>query len=146
MPELIFGFDRDVARWVAERIPEAGPDSFQDDPAIGIAVDGRLIAGVVFSEYKPQFRTIELSIAADSPMWARRDIIAGFLAYPFIQLDCFKVWTAIPLDNEPALKANFHAGFKREAVLAHQFGRKRHCVVSRMLQPDYRRLYGDHNG
>ena len=79
-------------------------------------------------------------------MWARRSIIFGLLAYPFHQLNCFKVWTATAFDNEKALKVNRHVGFTQEAVLAHQFGFKRHAVMMRMLKPDFIKNYGAEHG
>lgn len=102
---------------------------------------GRLIAGVVYHDYHHRFATVQLSIAAISPMWARKETITALLHYPFCQLKVFKVWTAMPHDNHAALKVNEHIGFKREAILAHQYGRKRHAIVTRMLQPDFHRLY-----
>jgi RimJ/RimL family protein N-acetyltransferase len=85
-------------------------------------------------------------MAAVSPMWARKEIIAELLRYPFEQLGVYKVFTAIPADNAMAIKVNNHVGLRREAVLAHHFGKKRHAVIMRMLRPDYDRLYGDRNG
>lgn len=141
MNQLVFGHDAAIAAWVAERIPHVRGGDFGPCHAIGVANGNRLLAGLVYHEYIPDFGTIQLSMAADSPMWARRDTIAGLLHYPFRQLGVFKVWTATPRDNEAALRVNLHIGFTREAVLAHHFGRKRHGVICRMLEPDYSRLY-----
>ena len=140
---LVFGADQQVARWVADHIPDV--DDFGPCSAIGIETD-RLIAGMVYHDYQPRFGTVQISMAATTPIWARRDIITALLSYPFDQLDCFKVWTTTALDNERALKVNEHVGFKREAVLAHQFGHKRHAVIMRMLKPDYLKRYGDSDG
>lgn len=142
MTELAFGFDTEVAQWVASRIPHVGGKGFGPCAAIGVLSKDKLIAGMVYHDYQPDFETIQLSMAADSPMWARREICRGLLAYPFHQLGCFKVWTATPLDNEAALKVNIHCGFKREAVLGHHFGRKRHAVICRLLLPEFNKIYG----
>lgn len=143
---LIYGYDEVVAEWVAERIPHVGASGFGLCSAIGIATDTALIGGMVYHDYQEEFGTIQLSIATTSPMWARKEIIRDLLAYPFFQLDCFKVWAAVPADNEPAIKTNIHAGFTKEAVLAHQFGRKRHAVICRMLKTDFIKKYGLSNG
>lgn len=142
MSELLFDRDAEIAAWVAERIPHVGSRGFGPCTAIGVVSGDQLIAGVVYHEYQPDFETIELSMAAENPMWARKMTICGLLAHPFIQLGVYKVWTATPIDNKAALRVNEHIGFKREGVLAHHFGRKRHAVICRMLQPDYRRIYG----
>lgn len=109
--------------------------------AIGVISRNRLIAGIVYHDYQPQFGTIQASIAATSPMWARRQNIAALLHYPFVQLGVYKLWSSTPLSYERALKMVAHLGFKREAVLAHHFGQGEHCVMSRLLKPDYQRLY-----
>lgn len=142
---LVLGHDEAVARWVADRIETVGSKGFGPCAAIGIATD-HLVAGMVYHDYQPDFGTVQLSMAATSPVWARRENIVALLDYPFNQLDCFKVWTLTPIDNERALKVNRHVGFTQEAVLAHQFGRKRHGIVMRMLRPDFTRLYGEAHG
>lgn len=144
MTELLFGCDAEIAQWVADRIPHV--DDFGPSRSIGVVSDGRLLAGCVYHDCQPRHETIQLSMAADSPMWARREVIAGLLAYPFVQLGFYKVWTATPADGEAALKVNKHIGFTREAILAHHFGRKRHAVINRMLRPDYERLFGENHG
>jgi RimJ/RimL family protein N-acetyltransferase len=146
MPELIAGLDRLVTDWVIERVPEADADSFWPCVAIGVASGDRLIAGVLFHDWRPQFGVIELSMAADSPIWARRSIIKTLLAYPFDQLGANKLFTVAPSENTAALKVNRHIGFTQEAILAHHLGPKRHAVINRMLRADYSRLYGDVDG
>lgn len=141
--DLVYDQSAEIAKWVAQNIPDIDGQGF-DGPvaAIGVATD-RIIAGVVFHDYQKQYGTIQLSMAATSPMWARQEIIKGLLAYPFYQLDCFKIWTATSRFNDRALKVNKHVGFTQEAVLAHQFGKQNHAVVMRMLRPDFEKRYGE---
>ena len=141
---LLYGADAEVAEWTANLIPHV--EDFGPCIAIGVQSRGRLIAGVVYNEFNPRYGIIQLSMAAVSPMWARKEIIAELLHYPFEQLGVYKVFTAIPADNAMAIKVNSHVGLKREAVLAHHFGKKRHAVIMRILRPDYDRLYGDGHG
>lgn len=138
---LIYGEDEFVSKWVCALIPHS--DGFGPCVTIGITNDKRdLIAGVVYNQYQPKYGVIELSMAAISPMWAKKEIITELLRYPFEQLGVYKVYTATPADNAKAIKVNAHIGFKKEAILAHSFGKKRHAVIMRMLRPDYDRLYG----
>jgi len=146
VPELIAGADEYVVGWLIDRIPEAREGSFWPCTTIGVMVGDHLVAGVVFHDWKPQFGTMELSMAADSPIWARRKIIKSLLRYPFEQMGANKLFTVTPHENEAALKVNKHIGFVREAVLAHHLGPKRHAVVNRMLKADYDRLYGGMDG
>jgi RimJ/RimL family protein N-acetyltransferase len=146
-PTLLFGHDQSVADWVAERIPNVSGGGFKDCTAIGVVGSGgKPLAGVVYHDYQPEFGTIQISMASDSPVWAQKGIIRALLHYPFIQLGAFKAWIAVALDNKHGLKTFQHIGFRREAVLAHQFGRRRHAVILRMLQPDYIKMYGAENG
>ena len=145
MPRLIYGHDAQIAAWVAARIPHVGEAGFGLCRAIGVASDSRMLAGVVFHDWQPGYGTMQLSFAAESPMWARPQIVRAILAYPF-SIGVFKLWTATPHDHAAALKVNERLGFKREGVLAHHFGSGRHAVVRRMLRPTYERLYGEPNG
>lgn len=135
-------YDERIPEWVAERIPHVS--DFGPCAGLGVVSDsGKVMAGVVYNNWMPEFGTIELSMAADSPMWARKVTIAGLLAYPFVQLGAFKVWTATPIGNEAALRVNEKIGFKQEAILAHHFGEGTHCVIRRMLRPQYFAKYGN---
>ena len=136
---LLYGHDDKIAEWTAGLIPHV--DEFEHYIGIGYLSNDRLIAGFIFNDYHSEFGTIQLSMAALSPMWARKEVIAEGLRYPFEQLGCYKVFTATPADNENAIKVNAHIGFRKEAILAHQFGKKRNCVMMRMLLPDYNRLF-----
>lgn len=146
MAELFAGADDLVATWVASRVPECSDDSFKPCVTIGVESGTRIIAGFVYHDYKPEFGTIEWSAAADSPVWARKEIIKSLLQYPFEQLGVFKLFSVIPLDNRRATASIEHIGFIREAVLAHQLGRGRHAAVYRMTKPKYLTLYGGVNG
>ncbi len=121
---MIYGEDDYIAPWVSDKIPYAG--DFGPCVTMGAESQGRLIAGFVYNDYQPQFGTIQLSMASISPMWARPETIKEVLRYPFEQLGCYKVWIAIMQGNEKMLKVTAHIGFKREAILAHHFGRKKH--------------------
>lgn len=144
MNTLIFGHDQEVASWVADRIPYV--NSFEPCTAIGVASCGRLIAGVVYNEYSPQAQNLQISIAADSPMWARRETISALLHYPFRQLDCWMVFSLIQPDNARSLSVCKHIGFKQKTIVPHAFGKKRHAVVFQMTEPEYAKLYEVHHG
>ena len=146
LPELLYDRDKEVADWVAERIPDVAEayNNFGDCKAIGVLSDRRrIICGVVFHDYAPIAETMQLSIAASNPMWARKETIKRLLSYPFEQLNIFKCWIAIPHDNLMSLRMTDHIGFKHEAIMRHQFGKGRHAVLKRMFKPNYEELYGD---
>lgn len=138
---LVCGYDDYVREWVTSRLEDVG--DFGASTAIGIASDGKLIAGCVYHNYRPRYSSIEMSIASVSPMWARRENIKFLLDYPFRQLEAFRVYASIRLDNEKAQKAVSHIGFKREAVLNSMFGPNIHGTVYRILRHEFEKLYGD---
>lgn len=140
--KLVYGHDQKVAEWVAKRIPymEELPRDFA---AIGVADGNRPVAGMVFHDYYPDFATIQISGASTDPRWLFK--FRDLLSYPFDELGCFKVWTCSPIDNKRALRASSWLG-KREAVLAHHYGKKKHAVIYRLLEPEYRIKFGVKNG
>lgn len=138
---LLYGHSEGIAAWVANRIPHLTGPGFGQCQAIGIlSSDEELLAGVVFHDWIPAHRTIQLSLAADSPRWARRGVVGEFLAYPFDELDVRKVWTATPHKNERALRINRGFGFKQEAILARHYG-DQHAVICRLFQHEYRNRF-----
>jgi RimJ/RimL family protein N-acetyltransferase len=146
LPELLYDRDKQVADWVAERIPDVAEayNNFGECRAIGVLSDSkRIICGVVFHDYAPIAETMQLSVAASNPMWARKETIKQLLSYPFEQLNLFKCWLAIAHDNLMSLRTSDHIGFKHEATMRHQFGKDRHAILKRMFKPNYEELYGD---
>lgn len=139
---LVYGKDREVADWVAARLPLQA--EFDDNlcKALGVVSGGRYVAGVVYSDYQPQFRTMELSIAADSPIWAKRDIIRAILKVPFVEHNCFKALAITQGDNRACAKMLVHVGFRLEGVLEHQFGPGRAALPFAMTRPEFDSLYG----
>lgn len=133
-----------VEKWVADRLPYV--DGFGPSTSMAaISKEGKMIAGFVFHEFQPRAETVQISMASISPMWASRDNIHGVLSYPFEQLKVFKTWIIIMNTNKKMLKVASHIGFEKEAILAHQFGRKRHAVIMRLLRHNYDKLFGDYH-
>lgn len=143
-PVLLGGHDEHVAKWVAERIPQMHGQTFGPCTAIAIGndVSGRIYAGVVFHDHQPKYRHVQLSMAADSPLWATKRTIGALLFHPFEQLNVWMVWTLTPVENERALKVNEHIGFRRKPIVPHAYGPKQHGVICQMTAPEYARVYG----
>lgn len=130
-----------LAEWVGSRIPHVGGAHFGPCQGLAVVNGDKVLAGIIYHDYQEDHDSIQLSMAAESPMWARREVIAALLDYPFNQLGCFRLFTITPIDNKIALKVNSHIGFHREAVCHSAFGKNRHGVIMRMLRPDYSKLY-----
>lgn len=141
-PILLTGHDAEVASWVAQRIPHMHGGDFGPCAAIGVGRPGSMYAGVVFHEYQPAFKNIQLSMAADSPLWATRNTIKALLSYPFNRLGVWMVWTLTPIENVRALKVNEHIGFKRKPIVPHVYGPRKHAIICQMTQPEFQARYG----
>lgn len=128
-----------VAAWVAERIPHVAGGHFGPCQCAGVVRGDYMIAGVVFHDWQPGPDTLQLSMAADTPMWSRPEVLSGLFRYAFVTNGAQLLWTATPIDNDKALKFNLHIGMKREAVLRHRFGHKRHAVICSMTRGEWTR-------
>jgi len=135
---LIFGKDEAVADWVARQLPHVGAAGFGACRAVAVAsADGKPLGAVVYHDYQPGAAVCQISMASTSPLWAQPQTVRDLLAIPFEQYRCYKVWTCIPADNARAIRFNRGIGMVREAVLRHQFGRKRHAEIFGMTEPEY---------
>lgn len=96
-------FDVRVADWVAARIPgcERG---FGKCQALGVAHDGRVVGGMVFHNWSPEFGTIEISAAADDPRWLTREVINMALDYVFDGAGCQMVMAQQDPENKRAVR------------------------------------------
>lgn len=136
--QLVFSKDAAVAAWVAKQIPHVGARGFGLCRAIAVTAScGRPLAGVVYHDLQPECRTVQISMAAVSPFWAKPGTIRALLSVPFEQYGVYKVFTAIPADNERAIRINRRIGLKSEGTLRHQFGPRRHAVIFGMTFPEW---------
>jgi hypothetical protein len=135
--------------WAAKRIPHV--DSFGGD-SVPLAVvkgtgahDARLLAVVVFNSFDVRAKTVQISCASDSPMWAHPETIRELLRIPFEQYGCFMVWMAIPHTNEPALRFNKGIGMKMAGPVRHMFGEGSHAVHMSMTRHEWARRWKERN-
>lgn len=137
---LLVGHDEAVGQWVADHIPHMAGGSFGAARAVGVLSGGVLLAGVVYNEYHPRYKTMQISIAAESPRWACRGVIRDLLSYPFEVVGVEKLWAATPSRNARALRFNRWVGFHQEGVLERQFGDD-DAVMTAMFLEDYEAKY-----
>jgi RimJ/RimL family protein N-acetyltransferase len=134
---LLYGYDKEVAFWVAEQLGVSG--WLGDYRAIGVIRGGKLIAGVVYYAYRHP--NIEMAVAAIDPQWATRKNLKAFFSYPFIELGCKRVTGLVDTDNRHARKIDERLGFVHEATLkdAHPNG---DAEIYRMLKTECRWIDG----
>lgn len=141
--KLLEGHDADVAEFVARFSPIERPVWEPGFRAFGvIRDDGALIAGVVFSGWRPDFATVEFSAVSLSRYAFRPGIQVALGDYAFRKLDCFRVWSRTSIDNKPARAALKHIGFIEEGIEGHWYGRGRHAARLRLIRPDWERRFG----
>lgn len=103
---------------------------------IGVVQGAVLVAGILFHSYVPEYRSIEISMAADTPKWASRTRIGLILGYPFRQLGCQRVTTAIKASNDRAIRFNEGLGFQHEGVMKLGYGDE-DCVILGLMRTDW---------
>jgi len=136
---LVLGQDAAVADWVGRRIAHVGSgEAFGPCAAIGVAGEGGgVLGGVVFSNWQPGCRSIEVSFAAETPRWLTRRIIAGILAYPFDQLGCQRI-TAVTARRARRVRRFLDLfGFKREGLVRQGLGDD-DAMIYGMLKREWR--------
>lgn len=136
---LVLGRDAMVATWVAHHIAHVGDvDGFGPCAAIGVeSDDGQPLGGVVYSQYQPAFRSIEISCAATSRRWLTRPLVRGIMSYPFDQLHCQRVTAITPRRNKPSRSFLETFGFKREGLIRKGFGDD-DAVIYGLLEKEWR--------
>lgn len=113
---LIFGHDREIAQWCGDQL---GIKDFGPCSAIGVAREGKIVAGAVFSNFR--WPNIEITFATTTPRWATRETCNAIISYPFLQLRCRRVTAIIEASNQPARAFLSRFGFKQEGYHPHVF-------------------------
>ena len=123
-----------VRGWVADRIPGGyTAEDFSQCTTIGLTDNGELIAGCIYSNYRPKSKDIELTFAADTPRWCSRSNIQTFLAYPFLQLGCNRVTAIVDARNTKAMRFLKRLGMKCEGNMKEAMDGKNDAVIFGML-------------
>lgn len=141
MKILVYGQDKRVRDWVAERIGENLDDA---EVAIGVEEDGELIAGVAYNMYTGA--AICMNVAATpGKRWTTKEFMYAFFAYPFVQLKCRRVTGLVRESNSAARKFDEHVGFIQEGVIRQAFEDGEDAILYGMLKSECRYL-GVHHG
>ncbi len=134
-------YDRsdELVRWAEQRLDVVRDQGFPEGArAIGVqAADGQIMGVVVFHDYQPAYRTIQVSAVADDPRWMRaRSAFQLMFRYAFDVCGADKIYSLTPAKNGRALRFVWGLGFKPEAVLKRQFGRD-DAVVSALVREEF---------
>jgi RimJ/RimL family protein N-acetyltransferase len=128
-----------VAGWVARRIPAMeGTPGFPAD-AVSFCVlssDGRPLGGVVYTDWQPTYRSIQISFASASPKFLTPRLLSDILEYPFGQLGCSRVTSITPSQTASALRFLNKFGFRREGLIRRGFGTD-DAIISGLLAEEW---------
>jgi hypothetical protein len=139
---IVYGTDPAVAEWVAARAPLERPDFGKYATIAILDSQDRLAGGIVLSDYKPNYGTIQLAGASDSWVVAGPQTAREILAFTFEKLGVRKIWTQSGLSNTRALRLLKAYGFRQEGILAEHYGPREHCVLMRLLRREWELLNG----
>ena len=137
MLTLLYDQDEIVAQFVAALIPHCRRRGFGKCKAIGVLdEDGRLIGGMVYSNWDPDAGTIEMSGAATDPRWLTQRTLWALFSYPFIGCGCQMVLMRVQDDNERLLRqlAVFGFAFVKQRRM---FGRDRDGVIASLTEEEW---------
>lgn len=147
---VLRGYNADVMDFVAKRMPPLFGEGIREaGNYVGLGVidrDGIMRAGVIYNEYQPQFGTLMVHLAADTPRWASPGVIKEILGYAFVEIGVNKVWGATPAYLARVLRFNAGLGFTRDGVIRHHYGDGNHAVITSMLAKEYCKFYIDNGG
>lgn len=128
MLQLLFSkderFKRNLASWVTKRLFMIRQLREGDYEIIAVAkvnpgVDSTIIAGALFHDYAPMGdgAKIEVSMAAEDPKWATKNIIRGILAYPFLTLNCHVLIATTNRTNKRTRRFLAGIGFEERGTI-----------------------------
>ncbi len=138
---LAFGVDAAVAAWVRDRLPI--PRDFGPCAALGVMRDGRAVGGVVFSNWHPEARDIEVSGAVDTGFRIGPAGLRRAFRYAFVQLGCNRITIRTGKRNAETRRFAERLGFKLEGKVRHGFDGRQDLLIYGLLASECRFLRKD---
>ena len=129
--------------WTANQLGKERAD-FGAAEGIGVHLDGTILAGVIYNNWIPEEGggSICASIAATSPKWCTRNVLARLMAYPFLQLGCHRLWVMQSRKNKKARNFVERLGFKFEGVARKGWDVRTDAMIFSMLRSECRYIDG----
>jgi RimJ/RimL family protein N-acetyltransferase len=110
---VVLDRSRQVGEWVCSRLNSHFNADL--DAAIGLEKAGRLVAGVVFDNYRGA--SICIHVAAEGGHWLTREFLRAVFDYAFNAAKVNKLIGPVDSTNESARRFDEHLGFVPEAIL-----------------------------
>jgi len=135
--EYLYGREDTLLPWVEARIEGT---CFDDDAkAIGVARDDKILACVVYDEFRKG--QCQMSVASDgSKRWLTRQYLVRLFAYPFLQCEMNRVYSLVSIENTRSLKLCRGLGFVQEGLLRQAGDKGQDMILLAMLRHECRFL------
>jgi RimJ/RimL family protein N-acetyltransferase len=140
------------APWAIRRIPQmvrSGITTFGPCVVFVVASSAdpkaRILAVVVFHNFVAGFKSVEVSMASDSPMWCRPHILSALLGYVFNTAGCGRLQAITPRRGRQARhtqKLLRNIGFRWEGTHRRAMGFDDACSFA-MVREDAARWIGE---
>jgi RimJ/RimL family protein N-acetyltransferase len=128
-----------IAQFVAERA--GGAPRTEGFAAIGLVDSGKLIAGVVYSDFNGS--NITAGIAGDGKSWMTREFLWFMFHYPFIQAGAKRITACVEQTNVVSQQFVTKLGFELEGVME-RAGKTGDLLMYRMFPENCRYLERRH--
>jgi RimJ/RimL family protein N-acetyltransferase len=131
-----------LIEWAQSRIPHLYGGELPPCVIGGVVRSGVLQAAVAFYDARDQaegWRTLGVSVAADSVRWARPSVLYAIFQYAFEQARADLLVVGTPHKNEAAIKLLRHLGFHPDGIRRHRYGHKLHAADFSMTRAEWQR-------
>ena len=115
------------------------PRTKDDFQAADVLAGGDVRGVVLFTDWFPEYGTMQVHIGGTGPGWLSRPILRELFAYAFVRSDVNKLWCLMRHDARHVLDFNKRLGFRPEGTLKDHFGPGAHGVIARMTRGEWRR-------
>lgn len=137
-PQMLYGQSKLIKDFVCAHIKEFDKDLQEGMyEGIGIVQDGKLIAGAIYSEYRPPV-DIREAFAAISPTWANKATLRNLFWYPFNHLKVRRMTAIIGSKNKISRDVTERLGFKQEGICRASMDDGDDAIIYGMLKEECR--------
>lgn len=135
---IVAGERERVGLWMIAKLEglTSLPGGFE---CLGVARDGVLIGGVIFTDYRPCRNGGDITVwAVGDGAWLSRRVIREILSYPFVRLNCHRLTAATARSNKPSRKLLKKLGFVEEGKLRRGYDVRQDLIVHGLLRNEQR--------
>ena len=132
---LVYG--QEIVEWCASKMDGY---SFDNPFGVGIIKQDKLVGAVVFDNWRPDAKSMCVSIALTDKTALTRGILQKLFEYPFSLNGCNRLMTMIDATNTPSLTLCRALGFTQEGSLRKASPKGNDIAIFGMLRDECRWL------